>query len=479
MYNLTRVQMKHSQSALLLFILLLAAILIGEPLAIPACADSEENYIDKATNGIVRIVGIGSNGGAWVGSGFGVGKSGEPTDVFVTNWHVVYDENAQTICERLYILLEDTDRLTEELMVPLEVVYTTEGAPDFAIVRAERVITERIALPVQNSRTVARGSTVYSLGFPGSADAQSQRNLASPESATIKDGTVSRFMRKAGRAETWVIEHSANFSGGNSGGPLITSEGIVVGINTWASFDKMTLYDEYGNEVEYRVDGNTAEFHYSVFTDYVMNALEKLEIEYDSEWDTAEAAQTTDPSETSEPEETQKPEEEPKETDAPIVHDDELPKWVVPALIAAVAAAAVIAAVLILRKKKPSGGSGAVDVEMLRLQGLSGAFASRRFMISNPMRLGRDPGSNDLIFPDEKRMISRTHCRLVKENGALYLEDLGSTRGTFCGGVRLQTGQKVQLREGSSFYLGEPSESFQIVLSSQAYSKSAASAIQK
>lgn len=476
--------MKRGQRVLqLVLILLLVVTVAGKPFVLPAYADSEVNYIDKATNGLVHIIAFLNDGtGYYNGTGFGVGKSGEPTDTFVTNWHVVYDDTAGTLCNEIYILLDDTETLTADLLVPVEVLYTTEGAPDFAIVKAERVITERIALPIQNSRSLSRGDTVYTLGFPGSSERQSGgRKLANPESATIKDGTVSRFMRFASRGDTWVVEHSANFSFGNSGGPLITSDGIAVGINTYSSMDPVTLYDERGNAVEYGISGTTAEYHFSVFTDYAMNALTLLDIPFDSDWGDTETKETAKPSEDPGTTEAPKPTEGPEETESPIIDpDDQLPKWVIPVSIAAAAVVvAVIAALLLLRKKKPAAVSGEGDTEMLRLQCVSGAFASRRFSISNPMRLGRDPASNDLIFPDEKRMVSRVHCRLVKENGALYLEDLGSTRGTYCNGARLQAGQKVRLKEGDGFYLGEPSESFQIVLSSQASSTAAASAARR
>lgn len=478
MKKVTSLRMKHGQRILRLVLsLLLVVTVAGKPFVLPSYADSEVNYIDKATNSLVHVIAFLNDGtGFYNGTGFGVGKSGEPTDIFVTNWHVVFDDNTGTLCNDVYILLEDTDSLTMDMLVPVEVLYTTEGYPDFAIIKAERVITERIAIPIQNSRSLSRGDTVYTLGFPGSSEDQSRKKLANPESATIKDGTVSRFMRYAMTGDTWVVEHSANFSFGNSGGPLITSDGIAVGINTYSSMDSVTLYDDQGNAVEYNLKGTTSEYHFSVFTDYAMNALTTLGIPFDSDWGGTEAKETSRPSEAPGATDAPKPTEGPAETESPIKDpDDQLPKWVIPVSIAAAAVAvAVIAAVLLLRKKKPSGVSGGADAEMLRLQCVSGSFASRRFSISNPMRLGRDPASNDLIFPDEKRMVSRVHCRLIKENGALYLEDLGSTRGTYCNGARLQSGQKVRLKEGDGFYLADPSESFQIVLSSQASSKKAA-----
>lgn len=47
--------------------------------------------------------------------------------------------------------------------------------------------------------------------------------------------------------------------------------------------------------------------------------------------------------------------------------------------------------------------------------------------------------------------VSRKHCRLVKEKGALRLEDLGSSNGTYCNGQRIQ---EVILSAGDQLRIG-------------------------
>lgn len=47
--------------------------------------------------------------------------------------------------------------------------------------------------------------------------------------------------------------------------------------------------------------------------------------------------------------------------------------------------------------------------------------------------------------------ISRKHCRLVKGENGLSIEDLGSSNGTFCNGQRVQ---KASVRPGDTVQLG-------------------------
>jgi pSer/pThr/pTyr-binding forkhead associated (FHA) protein len=64
--------------------------------------------------------------------------------------------------------------------------------------------------------------------------------------------------------------------------------------------------------------------------------------------------------------------------------------------------------------------------------------------------IGRDP-SNDIIINEVE--VSRKHARLLWQDEAYVLEDLGSTNGTFVNGQHLQGLQKLQ--PGDTILLGE------------------------
>jgi pSer/pThr/pTyr-binding forkhead associated (FHA) protein len=67
----------------------------------------------------------------------------------------------------------------------------------------------------------------------------------------------------------------------------------------------------------------------------------------------------------------------------------------------------------------------------------------------NSVLIGRNPEST-LVLDDD--YASGRHARIYPENGEWYVEDLGSTNGTFAGDQRLTAPQKLQV--GSTLRIG-------------------------
>ncbi|MFI5279972.1 MAG: FHA domain-containing protein [Gemmatimonadales bacterium] len=67
-------------------------------------------------------------------------------------------------------------------------------------------------------------------------------------------------------------------------------------------------------------------------------------------------------------------------------------------------------------------------------------------------RLGRDPDL-DIVFPEHEDVVSAIHCRVVFKDGAWWLEDLGSTNGTWLDGKRISA--PARLTTGQRFSLGQ------------------------
>lgn len=448
--------MKKKRSISMMLVLLLCALL-----AFPAQA-AEKSAVSQARNGVVRILSVQPDGSANVGSGFAVGEAGKPSSVFVTNQHVTAGAVA------IYILLDDewnaspepetSYQMDAEHSVRCDVVYESGGYPDYAILRAERVVTERTALSMMPASLAEPGEPIYALGFPGASDQVTNNYNATVDAVTVTTGTISR-MAHMEETNTDVIQIDATINHGNSGGPLITEEGYVIGLNTYGMQENIYL---------------------AVQVDYVISRLDNL----------IEIGVLHDFTYT-------------------LVADREGSVSLLPTVLIclAVVAVAAVAAMVILRRGKNAAlagknaartrGSGAAQnsaqvhkaaypktapadvfpktapadpigrtmpadiLPQLRLVGTEGVFAGRRFALEGTLRLGRLPDQNDLVFPADTTGVSGRHCVVRLTNGGATLTDLGSSFGTFLSdGTRLQPNQAVELKVGDSFTLGSQKQRF-------------------
>ena len=465
-------------------------------------AGTESNAVENACRGVVRIFADYGDGRFGSGSGFGVGTAGQPTDIYVTNWHVVTDENGNP-AKKVYILLSNEavlcengyiSRIDEEKMVECEILYLTGGYPDVAILKAAQPIEDHIALPLMHAEDANRGDEICTLGFPASADvANSGYYYAEIDDVDMAGGMISKFFEFEIGGSTMAIQHHAHINHGNSGGPLVRKEdGVVIGINTYGYSDTTS---NGSGEMEYSV---------SIYVDYAMVGLDELGIAYDIYDPYADTQRTA--VESTEPESIAVI-KEPEPKSSPVI-------WIAAGAVLLAAGAAVI--VLLNRKKsgtdrtggenketeiqnrqltssaepqgnrpqavpaEPSGSriqaqmpgqpvrkpqtapAGQPQDSGIRLQGTGGAFAGRRFPLNGVVRIGRDPSKNDLVYPAGSPGISGAHCEIHTSNGQVFLRDPGSSYGTFLHGKKIPNDQMVPINIGETFCLGNPQESFMI-----------------
>lgn len=383
------------------------------------------------------------------GTAFGVGDAGQPTDVFVTNHHVIADVDDPIVLDTdaagnptlagiakvtgIYILLDnfaykDGVGLDNSRAVPCNIICNEDqSGADIAILRSAEPVSGRIALPLQDDESSLNvNDSVTALGYPGSSDDATSEGspLAQVEDVTVTSGAVSRFYSPSSVGgneglldNSRYIQHTAITNHGNSGGPLIDKNGTVVGVNT-----NIIQGDAYAE--------STAS--YALRIQYVKDALDDLNIHYD------------------------------------VYRAGPNPILLV-VIGAVVVLVVIVVVVMALRKKKPVPGpvtpvvNPVPDGTALRIQGQSGTFAGRRFAINGQVRIGRDPSANDLVYPDGSPGISGRHCVVSLAGGQATLVDLGSSYGTFlAGGRKLTPNQPVTLRIGDRFYLGSEKESFVI-----------------
>lgn len=71
--------------------------------------------------------------------------------------------------------------------------------------------------------------------------------------------------------------------------------------------------------------------------------------------------------------------------------------------------------------------------------------------ITGSTTIGRDDTQSSLAFPNDSRL-SRCHCRISEQSGCWYIEDLGSTNGTYVNGALIRT--STQLHTGDQVLAG-------------------------
>jgi hypothetical protein len=100
------------------------------------------------------------------------------------------------------------------------------------------------------------------------------------------------------------------------------------------------------------------------------------------------------------------------------------------------------------------------------LYALEGHFRGNVLELTEePLTIGRDPRTCQLVFPANMTDIGRKHCvlRFDKRVHTFLLEDCGSTNGTFLrAGERIAPGHPQPLQPGDRFYLSNPMNTFEV-----------------
>ncbi len=155
------------------------------------------------------------------GSGFLVDRRGW----VATNNHVVAAATRQARARfsdgRSYRLLGFVARSTEF---------------DLAIVQLENPPDDRPVLDLTYQGRPPLASTVYAFGHPYQADFSLTRGIVSRvlTTAQLRSGPARRLLETIGSPDEMLwIQHDANISPGNSGGPLLDADARVIGVNTF------------------------------------------------------------------------------------------------------------------------------------------------------------------------------------------------------------------------------------------------------
>lgn len=223
------------------------------------------------------------------------------------------------------------------------------------------------------------GETVYTVGFPGVA-----KNMLTRTSSygiadiTVSEGIISKFAADDKGVER--IQTSAVIQHGNSGGPLVTETGYVVGVNT-------NTVSNASNEVNY----------YSINSSELVKFLDKNNIPYETA----------------------------KQGGIPIA---------IVGIIAAVVVIVAAAFVVISKKKGTAPAQKAVSGQPKAnqwafLRSMAPQHNGLAIVLSAaPVLIGRDPVSCKVVYKEGTAGVSGKHCSVSYDavTSEFIVTDLGS-----------------------------------------------------
>ena len=363
------------------------------------------------------------------GTGWAVGKPGEPVQYIITNGHVVeaayayprmYDNVAGTV--QVYYSAAENDFAQVEV-----VYYSPQTEKDIAILKLPTPTTKRVALTLRESDAVKMSETAYALGYPGDSSSRQTLPAYDLNDVTITKGIVSNRV-SSNWATYEAFQMDVSIAPGNSGGPLVDEDGRVIGINASGAADPET--------------GLMLGMNYAIIINELTKILDQERIAY-----TMAGALSW------------------------------VPNWFayvfLPIGILALAGGSLLlvmdarksgaAAGMGGRKKAAAKGRGPVGKSAV-LRGVTGKYAGQRFdLLKGKVVIGRDPATCNIVFDKNTPGISGRHCQVAYDanEDCFLLTDLGSSYGTFLGnGQKLTANVAEKLFAGDTFYLCDNANRF-------------------
>lgn len=285
---------RMARKAVSLLLTLILAIMI--PTA--ALADTANEAVNKATSGVVQVnaLYLDPNNNVWTGY---AGTAFLINEEYLLTCDHVFDLEAEDIAagKEAYGWSEKQIREHSKIEVVVMRDVTIEATivnesdiMDFAILKLSQELYDRTYLPLRSSSEIKQTEQIYSLGFPGGISAWQDANTYTSEDVTITAGQVNK-LNTIGTVD--YIQHGAQISGGNSGGPLVDEAGAVIGINVFTA----------GAQFE-------SGYSYALAIDQPIKVLDSLGIAYTKNTDPVSGDTDTDNDVTeSEPEEDATPAE--------------------------------------------------------------------------------------------------------------------------------------------------------------------------
>lgn len=179
------------------------------PLAQQPAIESPDVLFARNSPAVVRVISHDSNFNARLGSGFFISKDG----LLVTNYHVIRE------ADFAMALRDDNTTLY------VEGIAAEDKDADLALLKVN--VKDVPFLSIGPDEPPKVGTKVYAIGNPDGL------------TNTLSEGLISGLRNEANQLA--AIQTSAAISHGSSGGPLLTADGLVVGVTSATVVDGQNL----------------------------------------------------------------------------------------------------------------------------------------------------------------------------------------------------------------------------------------------
>lgn len=389
-----------------------------------------------ARHGIVMVYASvydnqGNSEAGW-GTGWAIGKPGEPVEYIITNGHVIekaytypkYDATTYGGTIQVYFSAAENDFVQARV-----VFYSGFNDKDVAILQLPSATDKRTALSIRDSDSVNIGDTAYALGYPGDSVRQQDFATYDEDDVTMTRGIISK--RTTTNYSTYeAFQMDVSIAGGNSGGPLVDEKGHVIGINSAGALDPET--------------GASVGMNYAITSKELTRILDDERIAYTL-------------------------------SSSGLIWAERWMGFVFLPLGIVALAVGVVLLVLGSKAQAPAaaGGGSAAGAggrnpsgKRAVLRGITGKYAGQSFdLLKGKLVIGRDPATCNIVFDKNTPGISGRHCQVAYEPNeeCFLLTDLGSSYGTFLGnGQKLTANVAEKLYAGDTFYLCDTNNRFAV-----------------
>jgi len=178
----------------------------------------EANIFSKLSPSVVVVL-----AGDGMGSGSLISKSiNSKSGTILTNWHIVNESS------EVFVVFKPAgqERLKESDMLVGKVMFVDEIS-DLALVTVQSVPRNRKPIPLANNSEIHVGADVHAIGHPEGLLWTYTKGLISQVRPGFQWGSEDKIAHEAD-----IIQTQTPINFGNSGGPLLSNNGRLVGVNS-------------------------------------------------------------------------------------------------------------------------------------------------------------------------------------------------------------------------------------------------------